>query len=391
MIALAVATLSLAIWLHLVLFHGRFWWASERDDRRLPPPPATWPAVVAVVPARDEADVVARSVGSLLAQDYAGSFRVVLVDDGSSDGTADVARAAAAEQGRADRLEVLRAAPLAAGWTGKLAAVAQGVAHATGERGGPTYLMLTDADIGHAPDALRKLVIRCEAKGLALASIMVKLHCATAAERALIPAFVFFFQMLHPFPTANDPRRRLAAGAGGCMLCNAAALERAGGIAAIRGALIDDCTLAALLKRQGPIWIGLTETSWSLRPYETVGQVGRMVSRSAYAQLGYSPWLLAGTLAGMLLVYVAPPVLAVVGHGWARGMGAAAWLLMALSFQPTLRLYRRSPLWGLALPAIGGAYCAFTLQSALDHWRGRGGMWKGRAQAQASDPRRAAA
>ena len=383
MTLLTVALLSLAIWLYLVVLHNRFWWASERDDRVLPPPPATWPSVVAVVPARDEADVVARSIGSLLAQDYPGPFRVILVDDGSSDGTAEAARAAASDLGRGDRLEVMRAAPLAAGWTGKLAAVSQGIARATAEHA-PTYLMLTDADIGHAPDALAKLVRRCEAGGLALASIMVKLHCSTAAERCLIPAFVFFFQMLYPFPTVNRPGSRLAAGAGGCMVARAEALERAGGIAAIRGALIDDCTLAALLKKQGAIWLGLTETSWSLRPYTTVGQVGRMVSRSAYAQLNYSPWLLAGTILGMGLTYLTPPLLAVFGHGWARGAGLAAWLLMALSFQPTLRLYRRSPLWGLALPAIGAAYCGFTVQSALDTWAGRGGMWKGRAQAMAS-------
>ena len=384
MIALAVALISLAIWLYLLAARGGFWLASERDDRRLPPPPAAWPAVTAVVPARDEADVVARSVGSLLAQDYPGPFRVVLVDDGSTDGTGEAARAAARAQNAADRLEVLRAAPLAAGWTGKLAAVSQGVARATSADATPKYLMLTDADIGHAPDALRKLVIRCEAGGLTLASIMVKLHCATLAERCLIPAFVFFFQMLYPFPTANRRGSKLAAGAGGCMLANAEALERAGGVGAIRGALIDDCTLAALMKRQGPIWIGLTETSWSLRPYETVAQVGRMVSRSAYAQLNYSPWLLAGTIAGMALTYLAPPLLAVLGHGGARWAGLATWLLMAASFQPTLRLYRRSPLWGLALPAIGAAYCAFTVQSAADTWRGRGGMWKGRAQAMAS-------
>ena len=383
MIAPGVAGLSLAVWVYLLAFRGRFWLTSERDDRALPPPPAAWPSVVAVVPARDEADVVARSVGSLLAQDYAGPFRVILVDDGSTDGTAEVARAAAAAAGAADRLEVLRAAPLAAGWTGKLAAVSQGVTR-TMQAGGPKYLMLTDADIGHAPDALRKLVVRCEARGLVLASIMVRLHCETAAERFLIPAFVFFFQMLYPFPTANRPGSKLAAGAGGCMLADARALERAGGIASIRGALIDDCTLAALMKRQGPIWIGLTQTSWSLRPYATVAQVGRMVSRSAYAQLNYSPWLLAGTLLGMLLTYLAPPAFALLGHGVARLAGLTAWLLMALSFQPTLRLYRRSPLWGLALPAIGAVYCGFTVQSALDTWRGRGGLWKGRAQAMAS-------
>jgi hopene-associated glycosyltransferase HpnB len=203
------------------------------------------------------------------------------------------------------------------------------------------------------------------------------------AEKALIPAFVFFFQMLYPFPTVNRPDRKLAAGAGGCMLANAEALARAGGIAAIRHAIIDDCTLAALMKQEGPIWIGLTETSWSLRPYATVGQVGRMVSRSAYAQLNYSPWLLAGTILGMLLTYIAPPGLALFAHGAAQWAGLIAWLVMALSFQPTLRLYRRSPLWGLALPLIGAAYTVFTVQSAIDVWRGRGGMWKGRAQAQA--------
>ena len=386
MIALGLAGLSLAIWVYLVGFRGGFWLASERDDRQLAAPPVAWPAVVAVVPARDEADVVARSVGSLLAQDYPGAFRVVLVDDGSTDGTADAARAAAAAAGAADRLEVLRAAPLAAGWTGKLAAVSQGVARAVeGEgEGAPKYLMLADADIGHASDALRKLVVRCEARGLALASIMVRLHCATAAERALIPAFVFFFQMLYPFPIANRPGSKLAAGAGGCMLVDAQALRRLGGIAAIRGALIDDCTLAALIKRQGPIWIGLTQTSWSLRPYATFAAVGAMVSRSAYAQLNNSPWLLAGALAGMLATYAAPPALAVFGHGAARWAALAAWALMATSFQPTLRLYRRSPLWGLALPAIAAAYCAFTVRSAVDSWRGRGGLWKGRVQAMAA-------
>ncbi len=381
---IAVAALSLLVWLYLVGLHGRFWWASERDDRGLPPPPEAWPAVAAVVPARDEADVVARSVASLLAQDYPGAFRVVLVDDGSSDGTGEIARAAAEAAGAADRLTVLRAAPLAAGWTGKLAAVAQGVSHAREAAPDARFLLLTDADIGHGPDAVRRLVMRAEGGGLTLASVMVKLHCETWAERALIPAFVFFFQMLYPFPTANDPDRPLAAGAGGCMLVDAYALERAGGIAAIRDALIDDCTLAALLKRQGPIWIGLSDSNWSLRPYETVEQVGRMVSRSAYAQLRYSPVLLALTVVGMALVYFAPPLFTLFGSGASRWAGLAAWLLMALSFQPTLRLYRRSPLWGLALPAIGAAYSWFTVRSALDTWAGRGGMWKGRAQAMAS-------
>ncbi len=376
---IVVALLSLAVWVYLVAFHGRFWWADQRDDRGAAPEPAAWPAVMAVVPARDEADVVARAVGSLLAQDYPGPFRVVLVDDGSGDGTAAVARAEAARLG-SHRLEVLAGAPLPAGWTGKLWAMSQGVAHAGAA---PAFLWLTDADIAHAPDNLRRLVSRAEAGRLALASQMVLLHCRTWPERLLIPAFVFFFQMLYPFPRVNRPGSRVAAAAGGCMLVRREALERAGGVAAIRSALIDDCTLGALLKRQGPVRVALTSQAWSLRPYTRFGQVGAMVSRSAYAQLNYSPWLLAGTLAGMALVYLAPPLLALFGAGPARWAGLVAWALMALSFQPTLRLYRRSPLWGAALPVIGALYSLFTVQSAVDVWRGRGGLWKGRAQAMA--------
>ena len=378
MIALAVSGLSLAVWLHLVAAHGGFWLARPRDDLRpAPPEPSAWPAVVAVVPARDEADVVARSVGSLLRQDYPGAFRVVLVDDGSTDGTAAAARAEAARLG-SDRLEVLAGAPLPAGWTGKLWAVSQGVARAGTGCG---FLWLTDADIGHGPGDLRRLVARAEAERLVLSSQMVLLHCATAAERWLIPAFVFFFQMLYPFPRVNRPASRTAAAAGGCMLVRREALERAGGIAAIRSALIDDCTLGALMKRQGPVRLALTREAVSLRPYARFGEVAAMVSRSAYAQLGYSPLMLAGCLAGMGLVYLAPPLSAVFGQGPARWMGLAAWALMALSFQPTLRLYRRSPLWGLALPLIGALYTGFTVQSAVDVWRGRGGLWKGRSQA----------
>lgn len=374
---IALALLPLAVWTYLIAFHGRFWWADQRDDRGAAPEPAAWPAVTAVVPARDEADVVARSVGSLLAQDYPGPFRVVLVDDGSSDGTAGIARAEATRLG-SDRLEVLAGAPLPAGWTGKLWAVSQGVAHA-GDA--PELLWLTDADIAHAPTNLRALVARAQEGRLALASQMVLLHCRTWPEKLLIPAFTFFFQMLYPFPRVNRPSSRVAGAAGGCMLVRREALERAGGVAAIRSALIDDCTLGGLLKRRGPVRLALTTQAWSLRPYTRLGQVGAMVSRSAYAQLNYSPWLLAGTLLGMGLVYLAPPLLALFGSGPARWAGLAAWALMAVSFQPTLRLYRRSPMWGAALPVIGALYSLFTVQSAVDVWRGRGGLWKGRAQA----------
>ena len=378
MIAVVIlGVLPLIVWLGLLLAHGGFWTADQRDDIRLPAPPAAWPSVVAVVPARDEADVIARSIGSLLAQDYAGDLRVILVDDSSSDGTAAVAHAEAMRLGRSERLRVLTGEPLPAGWTGKLWAVHQGTLAA--EESKPRYLWLTDADIGHAPDTLSALVCRAEAGGLVLTSLMAKLHCTTFAERFLIPAFVFFFQMVYPFALVNR-RGPTAAAAGGVMLAHREALKAAGGIAAIRKALIDDCALGALMKRQGPIWLGLTHRAVSLRPYETVGEIGRMVSRSAYAQLDYSPIKLVGVVLGMLLVYIAPIAAILLGPPFLLP-GLITYLLMALSFQPMLRFYKVSPLWGFALPAIGAAYTVFTVQSAVQMWRGKGGLWKGRAQA----------
>ena len=377
---LLLGLVPVAIWLVMLLARGGFWLCRERDDRdpapEPAPEPAAWPRVVAVVPARNEADVIARSIGSLRAQDYPGPFSVILVDDGSTDGTAE---AAGATTGGAP-LEVLRGEPLPAGWTGKLWALSQGVRHAGSS---PDYVLLTDADIGHTTDNLRALVARAEAGRHSLVSLMAELSCATAAERFLIPAFVFFFGMLYPFRWVADARARTAAGAGGCMLVRREALERIGGIAAIRTALIDDCTLARRLKETGPIRLDLTRRARSLRPYGGVAEIGRMVSRSAYAQLGYSPLLLAGTVLGMALTYLLPPGLALFGEGHARIAGLAAWAMMALAFQPMLRFYRVSPLWGLALPVIGAAYTWFTLQSALQVWRGKGGMWKGRAQAMA--------
>jgi len=380
--ALVIGGISLAAWIYLLLFRGLFWLMRERDDRDLPPEPADWPGVVAVVPARNEADVIVRSVGSLLEQDYPGAFGLVLVDDNSEDGTGQAAAEAAAKLGAETRLSVIAGQPLARGWTGKLWAVSQGVEAASASK--PSYLWITDADIAHDPQTLRRLVARAEAGQLALVSLMARLQTGTWAERLLIPAFVFFFDMLFPFGLVNDPRNKLAAAAGGCMLVRSEALEATGGIASIRGEIIDDCALGARLKAQGPIWLGLTRTSVSLRPYGSLGDIGRMVSRSAYAQLGYSPWLLAGTVAGMALVYLAAPALAAFGPGAARWLGLGAWALMAAAFQPMLRYFRLSPLWGLALPLIGALYTAFTVQSAIDVWRGRGGMWKGRSQALAA-------
>jgi hopene-associated glycosyltransferase HpnB len=381
-----IAAATLAIWVYLLLARGWFWRARERDDVNPPTLPAIWPSVVAVIPARDEEENIREAVGSLLCQDYPGSFSIVLIDDDSRDGTAQAAREAAQAAQADDRLTVLRGQPLPKGWTGKLWAMKQGI-EAAALSPSPDYLLLTDADIVYSPDALKRLVARAQAGDLVLTSRMVKLRCESFAERALIPAFVFFFALLYPFAWVNRRDRATAAAAGGCMLVRRDALQQAGGIETIRGALIDDCALAQRLKRIGPIWLGLTQNVHSIRAYPRLGDIRRMVSRSAYAQLRYSPLLLAGTLTGLALTYLAPPLLALFARGMPQALGALAWVLMALSFQPVLRFYRRSPLWGLALPAIALLYMAFTLDSAYQHVRGRGGSWKGRVQANVSELR----
>ncbi len=373
MILTLVALIPVAIWLYLLAGRGMFWAMTERDDANEPSEPKTWPSVVAIVPARNEADVVERTVGSLLAQNYPGPLKVILVDDQSTDGTAAEARALDG----AARLTILTGTPRPPGWTGKLWAVSQGIAAA----GTPDYLWLTDADIEHSKDNLRRLMARAEAGKLVLASLMVKLHCKSMAEAYLIPAFVFFFDMLFPFAWVNDPKKKTAAAAGGCMLVKREALENAGGIAAIHTEIIDDCALGRAMKAQGPIWLGLTDRAASIRPYQGMNEIRQMVARSAYAQLGYSPLALLGTFIGMIAVYGAAPALAIFARDSAQASGVLAWAAMALSFQPILRFYRASPLWGLAVPLIGFVYAMFTLDSAIQHWRGKGGMWKGRAQA----------
>jgi hopene-associated glycosyltransferase HpnB len=389
MIAAAlISFLALVIWLVLVFGRGWFWLARERDDggalsgkvgtgfpsesaiiQNLPEPDV-WPSVTAVVPARNEADGIGACVQSLIVQDYPGVFHIIVVDDQSEDGTADVVRALGS-----DRVEVLNGAPHPSGWTGKLFAVSQGVAKADA-----AYLWLTDADIAHSPDNLRQLVMRAQSGGYVLVSLMARLNCESFAEKFLIPAFVFFFDMLYPFGWVNNPKSRTAAAAGGCMLVKREALEQAGGIAAIRSEIIDDCALGRRLKEQGPIWLGLTNRAVSTRPYPRITDIGAMIARSAYAQLGYSPLILLATVLGMVLLYVVPLAGLAIG-GLSAVFGALTWVLMTICFQPTLHFYRRSPFWGLALPLIGVFYAAFTIDSAVQHWRGRGGMWKGRAQA----------
>jgi hopene-associated glycosyltransferase HpnB len=376
-IALGLAVLALAVWIYLLAGRGMFWLMRERDGGEAAL--EAWPSVTAVVPARNEAETITQSIGSLLKQDYPGLFQIVLVDDQSTDGTAEIARGL----DTTGRLTVLTGAPLPDGWTGKLWAVKQGIAHATG--GSPDYLWLTDADIVHTPDNLRALVSRAASNDLVLVSLMAKLRCEDFAERFLIPPFVFFFAMLYPFSWVNQKGNPLAAAAGGCMLVRRESLEQAGGIESVRHEIIDDCALARRMKKVGGIWLGLTERSVSVRRYPSISDVGKMISRSAYAELRYSPLRLAGTLAGMGLVFAAPAAIAllptdIVGVE-ARLIAAAAWVAMLGAIQPMLSFYRRSPLWGITLPLTGAIYGTFTLNSAIQYWRGRGGLWKGRVQA----------
>jgi hopene-associated glycosyltransferase HpnB len=381
----ALGAAGLAAWLYLVAARGGFWRANIRDETDVAPDPGAWPSVAAVIPARNEADVIAKCLGSLLAQDYPKPLAVILTDDQSEDGTAEEARSAAGAAGASGQLTILTGEPLPQGWTGKLWAMKQGVDGARALSAPPRYLLLTDADIAYDNGVLRRLVARAEARGLVLTSLMVKLRCESLAERALIPAFVFFFQMLYPFAWVNRRGNAMAAAAGGCMLVRSDALLEAGGIEAIRSSLIDDCALGRSMKRQGPIWLGLTESAHSLRPYPNFADIRRMVARSAYDQLNYSPLLLAGTVIAMTLTYLMPPLLAVRGTGFAQAAGVLTWGLMTVSFYPIVRFYRLSALWALALPVIAGCYMLFTLDSALQHWRGRGGFWKGRVQARRAE------
>jgi len=377
-VILLLGFLCFVAWLVLWLRHGGFW---RTDTAPAPAAPRDWPNIVAVIPARNEAEGIGGTVGSLLSQDYKGRISVIVVDDESTDGTADVARHAADAVGAADRLTIVPGQPTPPGWTGKMWAVDQGVRKASEIDPSARYLLLTDGDIRHSPRNLAHLLARAEAGALDLTSLMVRLRCESWAERFLVPAFVFFFQMLYPFAWVNDPARQTAAAAGGCMLVRRAALDRIGGIGAIRGALIDDCSLAAALKRNGPIWLGLTNEAQSLRVYGEIGEIWRMIARSAYTQLHYSPLLLLGTVLGLLLVFLAPPLVFVYGHGLGSALGLLAWLIMAACYLPMLQFYGRSPLWAPLLPVVALVYLGATLDSARRHMQGKGGAWKGRFQA----------
>ncbi len=362
-----LAVLALVIWMYLLFGHGRFWQAGPVLSVSYP---LTTPSVAIIVPARDEAPSIEAALRSLLAQDYAGPFRVILVDDNSSDGTGDIARAIDDR-----RLTVINGAPRPAGWSGKLWAVSQGVT----ESGPSDLLLLTDADIIHDAAHVSALVAKLERYSLDLVSEMVRLRCQSLAERALVPAFVFFFQLLYPFARVNDGLKSTAAAAGGTILIRRQALRRIGGIESIRGALIDDVALAAAVKKGGPIWLGHSDLARSERQYPAVADIWAMIARTAFVQLRYSWWLLVATSLGMAVTWLLPPALALVGQGAARWFGLVAWLMLAASYVPTLRRFGQSPLWAPALPLIAAFYMAATIGSAANHYLGRGVAWKGRA------------
>ncbi len=399
-IVLGLTLLSLTIWLGLLCFWGQFW----RTDQQLEVTETqleSLPVVCVVVPARNEADLISTSLRSLLLQDYPGSFNVFLVDDRSTDRTANFAEGVAHAVGKPQQLHIISGESLPNGWSGKLWAVEQGINSAS--KFAPDYFLLTDADIEHDPSNLRRLVAKAIQEDLDLVSVMVRLRCESFWEKLLIPAFVFFFQKLYPFRWVNNPNNPTAAAAGGSILIAREALERIGGIQVIRQALIDDCALAEAVKKsrgdkentpfpmpnapcpmpnQGRIWLGLSSLTRSLRPYDSLATIWDMVARTAYTQLNYSPLLLLGTLVGMPLIYLVPPVCIILGAIWGDWAiaftGLLGWLLMTFAYYPTIRFYKCSPWLAFSLPAIAFLYTLMTLDSALRHWQGRGGAWKGR-------------
>lgn len=367
---MALALLALCIWVYLFAAHGRFWASSPELAAALP---EECPDLDVIVPARDEAQTIGAVIGSLLAQSYGGNFRVTLVDDNSSDDTAGLA-------GTAAHLQILRLTSKPQGWSGKLWALSQGLAATTAP-----LVLFADADIVHDPRHIATLVAKLQSARLAMVSEMVHLNCESLAERALVPAFVYFFQMLYPFAKVNDSRSKVAAAAGGTVLIRREVLAQIGGLEVINSTLIDDVALATAVKKQvrkhkaGGIFLGHSGLARSIRPYPQFADIWHMIARTAYTQLNFSPLLLIATVAGLALVWWVPVWASLLSSDVGRAFGAAACVLAAISYQPTLRRYQRNPLWALALPLIALFYMAATLGSAINYWRGSGARWKSRS------------
>jgi hopene-associated glycosyltransferase HpnB len=360
----AALILSLGIWTYLALGRGKFWASGPQ----LPPTaPPRFPDVDIIVPARDEASTIARAIASLRAQHYAGSFRIILVDDNSTDGTAALA-------GSAPNLRTVSGRAKPPDWSGKLWALHQGVAASSAP-----LLLFTDADIEHDPRHLATLVAGLDATRAGMVSEMVRLNCTSLAERVLVPAFVYFFQMLYPFSMVNDPHCPVAAAAGGTILIRREVLERCGGLESIKSALIDDVALAAAVKKTDPIYLGHSGLAASIRPYAHFADIWRMIARTAFAQLRNSGFLLSITLIGLALIWLMPAWQMLAGSGWRFACALAAFSLAAITYLPTLARYHRSKCWALCLPLIALFFMAATLGSALNHWFGTGAQWKSRS------------
>jgi hopene-associated glycosyltransferase HpnB len=375
---LIAGTLSLAVWIYLLTAHGGFWkvWRLRAPERPLDPIRGS---VAVVIPARDEAEFIGSTVQSLLEQRSVESLHIFVVDDHSSDETAYSALRAGRDLGRAASVSVISGCELPSGWTGKLWAVRQGVNAAMKVH--PRYLLLTDADIWHSPDNVATLAGIAEAGNYDLVSFMVKLQCKSVAERLLIPPFVFFFFLLYPPAWICDPRRSMAGAAGGCMLIRPEALRAAGGIAAIRNQIIDDCALAEAVKQSGGrVWLGLTPNTYSQRAYGSFEEIERMIARTAFNQLKHSSFLLGGAIVGLAITYLLPLALVLTANRWLIILGASSWMLMSIAYAPMVRFYGPNLLWSLTLPFSAFFYMLATVHSAVKFWAGRGGDWKGRSQ-----------
>ncbi|MBR8830057.1 MAG: hypothetical protein N5P05_003286 [Chroococcopsis gigantea SAG 12.99] len=384
---LIISIISLTIWIYLITGRGGFWLCDQKIDGENTSL-VSYPSICAIIPARNEAEVLPVSLKSLLNQDYPGQFSLILIDDQSTDNTKEIAQKIEREASKDHQLEIISGQPLPSGWTGKLWAVKQGIEYA-GKNIKPDYLLLTDADIEHPPHNLQQLVSKAQKSDLALVSLMVLLRCQEFWEKLLIPSFIFFFQKLYPFPLVNNPHSKTAAAAGGCILIDREVLEAVGGIEVVKDALIDDCSLGIAIKsylqtyqKDRSIWLGLSQSTVSLRSYSKLADIWQMVARTAFTQLNYSPWLLLGTVLAMSIIYLTPPLAilegSITGNYLLLGIGFLTQCLMSLAYIPTLKVYELSPLWSLTLPLIGFLYTLMTIDSALQHWGGRGGNWKGR-------------
>lgn len=391
-IMLIIICINLIVWIYLLIFRGKFWLpsqqllsTSETEVTQI----KSFPSVYVIIPARNEAKLLQRTLKSLLIQDYSGSLKIILVDDHSTDNTANVARMIAQQNNNFTKLEIISAQDLPDGWTGKNWAISEGINHAKKQIPPPDYFLFTDADIEHSSTNIRQLVLKAEQENLALVSLMVKLQCETLAEELMIPAFVFFFQKLYPFKWVNNPQKSTAAAAGGCILIRQKILDKIGGIEIIKNALIDDCALAKAVQKKSTnqnIWLGLTSETKSRRSYPDLASIWNMVARTAFTQLNYSPLLLVGTVVGMILVYLVPSlgiILGVIFGYWdVIFIALLARLLMYLVYLPTIKFYQCSPIYALSLPAVALLYTLMTIDSAWRHWQGRGGNWKGRVYQQ---------